>query len=66
MTSRLGPLRFTSGIRALSEIAAHAFAQQFNVVAWYPLVLDELERRISLPGPEPFNVTSHTEKGWSR
>jgi len=31
--------------RHLGEIAAHAFAQQFNVVAWYPLVLDELERR---------------------
>jgi hypothetical protein len=42
-TLRFGPWRLKSGVRALSEIGAHAFVQAWFSLDWYPFVLDQIE-----------------------
>ena len=43
--ARLGRWRWESGIRALSEIAAHAFAQALLDLGFFPGALDRLAAR---------------------
>jgi hypothetical protein len=47
---RLGRWRWESGIPALSEIAAHAFAEALLDLAFFPGALDRLAVR---PPPHP-------------
>ena len=43
--ARLGPWTWRSGVHALSEIAAHAFAQGLLDLPWFPGPLDRLARQ---------------------
>jgi hypothetical protein len=43
-TFGLGPLRLKSSVRVLTEIGAHAFAQRWLNLDWYPFVIDQIER----------------------
>jgi hypothetical protein len=46
-TFRLGPLRLRSKVRVLTEMGAHAFAQQWLGLNWFPSVIDLIDRLIS-------------------
>ena len=52
-TFGLGPLRLKSGVRALTEIGAHAFAQRWLNLDWYPYVIDQVERLRMEDGATP-------------
>lgn len=43
-TFRLGPLRLRSEVRVLGEMGAHAFAQSWLNLDWYPFVIDQINR----------------------
>lgn len=45
-TLGLGPWGLKSGVRALTEIGAHAFVQNWLNLNWYPYVIDQIERLV--------------------
>jgi hypothetical protein len=67
-TLRFGPLRLKSPVRVLTEMGAHAFAQNWLNLEWYPYVLDQWERLIGETGVSPVEQLNRamTKRGIGR
>lgn len=51
-TFKVGPIKNTSTVIALSELAAQCFAKEFIGLSYYPMLLDELNMKLNGP-PRP-------------